>query len=117
MPAVSKDSTVKRRISAVVGVLVLAAIVSALWWANGDGNTMGAGAFEEELAECQDYIYEMNQHPEDMEFIGEIWHRVADDTLEIGGALTSPDMAGRPEGFNYTCKIRNGRVVQGDVGK
>ena len=116
MPAGSKDSTVKRNIFAVVGVLVLAAIVSALW-ENSDRKTTGAGAFEEELAECQDFIWQMNQQPEGLEFIGKIWHRVADDTLEIGGALTSPDMAGRPEGFNYTCKIRNGRIVQGDVGK
>ena len=49
MPAGSKDSTVKRNIFAVVGVLVLAAIVSALW-GNSDGKTTGAGAFEEELA-------------------------------------------------------------------
>ena len=95
MPAGSRDSTVKRSIFAVVGVLVLAAIVLALW-GNSDGNTTGAGAFEEELAECQDCIWEMNQHPENMEFIGQIWHRVADDTLEIGGVLTSPDLAGRP---------------------
>ena len=100
----------------MVGVLVLAAIFLAPW-GNSDGNTTGSGAFEEELAECQDCIWAMNQHPENMEFVGQIWHRVADDTLEIGGALTSPDMAGRPEGFNYTCKIMNGRIVQGDVGK
>ena len=93
------------------------AVMAFLLWRNDDGGTVGVGAYEAELAECQDFIWEMNQHPEGMEFNGRVWHREADDGLEIGGVLTTPDLAGRPEGFVYFCKIRDGRIILADVGQ
>lgn len=102
----------------LVGAIVTAAILIGMTWKLFLENRIeaGFGSYEEDGRNCEDEVFANLMHPEDLKFVeGREWHKVDGGDLHIGGMLTLLNDVGQPRGYEYSCLIRDGRIIVADV--
>lgn len=81
-----------------------------------DNKRSGPGAYQAELAMCQERTYFDTMQTQDFMLEDQTeWHQAMGDEVRVGGIFSRLNDAGTRIGYEYSCLIKGSQIISAEI--